>query len=92
MLPRISGEALALPTRDLTGPAAALEQLSTQGQIIDHQQQGASARVLVRLTVDARFLDPRWQRHPVGMDTVVLGYLRGQRFDPQAGPHLQAAS
>jgi len=76
----------------LTGPADALAQLSTQGQIIDHQREGASTRVLVRLTVDARFLDPRWHRHPVGMDTVVLGYLRGQRFDPQAGPHLQVAS
>jgi len=76
----------------LTGPADALEQLSRQGQIIDHQREGASTRALVRLPVDARFLDPRWHRHPVGMDTVVLGYLRGQRFDPQVGPHLQVAS
>ncbi len=76
----------------LTGPADALEQLSRQGEIIDHQRKGVSTRALVRLTVDARFLDPRWQTHSVGMDTVVLGHLRSQRFDPHAGPHLQVAS
>lgn len=76
----------------LTGPADALEQLSRQGDIVDHQREGASARALVRLSTDARFLDPRWQIHQVGMDTVVLGHLRSQRFSSSAAPGWRVAS
>lgn len=76
----------------LTGPAGGLEQLARQGDIVDHQREGASARALVRLSVDARFLDPRWQVHRAGMDTVVLGHLRSKKFGERSAPELRAAS
>lgn len=76
----------------LTGPADGLEQLSRHGDIIDQQRSGTSAKVLLHASIDTRFIDPRWQHHPVGMDTVVLGHLRAQRPAPEAGRRLEAAS
>ena len=76
----------------LTGPAGALEQLSRQGVIVDHQRDGASARALVRLSSDPRFLDPRWQIHHVGMDAVVLGNLRSQGFTSPVASGVRVAS
>lgn len=84
---RIVGEHLLV-----TGPADALEQLSKQAEIIDHQREGASAKALVRTTIDARFLDPRWQLHQVGMDAVVLGHLRSERLGSEPGHRLEAVS
>lgn len=77
----------------LTGPADALAQLSRQGEIVDHQRQGATASVLVRLSeIDPRFLDPRWQRHQAGMDAVVLGHLRRDGVAPEPPRSLRATS
>lgn len=76
----------------LTGPAQALGQLSRQGVVVDHHRDGASARALVRLSTDSRFLDPRWQIHRVGMDAVVLGHLRSRGFTPPAVSGLRVAS
>lgn len=76
----------------LIGPAGALKQLSRQGVIVDHQRDETSAKALVRLAIDPRFLDPRWQIHQVGMDAVVLGYLRSQEFASAAASGLRVAS
>lgn len=85
-------ETLVGEHRLLTGPAEALPQLGRQGLVVDLERHGSSARALVRLSLDPRFLDPRWQDHPVGLDAVVLGHLRSGATTSPDGPGLHAAS
>ncbi len=74
----------------LTGPAAGLGHLARQGTVVDHESHGASVRVLVRLDVDDRFLDPHWNRQQAVLETVVRGHLQGRGLGDGSGPGLRA--
>ncbi len=61
----------------LSGPSELLPDLAAVGDVIDSDLSPHQVTVLLRLRNATTFLNPRWQRHPTGLEAIVLGYLRG---------------
>jgi ABC-2 type transport system ATP-binding protein len=62
--------------RVLTGPAAGADQLAAQLSAVQVKRAGAQAHLLVRDNMPSRPVPPGWDRHPVGLEELVLAYLR----------------
>jgi ABC-2 type transport system ATP-binding protein len=81
---RLAGEVEDLLARHqvLTGPAAAADGLAAQLSVVQAKRAGAQAHLLVRDGgPDDRSVPPGWEPHPVGLEELVLAYLR-----PAGGP------
>jgi ABC-2 type transport system ATP-binding protein len=76
---RITGEvdALLAAHQVLTGPAADADRLAGQLSVVQARRAGAQAHLLVRDGgPDDRAVPPGWEAHPVGLEELVLAYLR----------------
>ena len=62
--------------RVLTGPAAGADQLAAQLSAVQVMRAGAQAHLLVRDGGPGRTVPPGWESHPVGLEELVLAYLR----------------
>lgn len=60
----------------LSGPAAAADRLAGQLPVVQVKQAGAQAHLLVRDSGPDRRPVPGWEAHPVGLEELVLAYLR----------------
>jgi ABC-2 type transport system ATP-binding protein len=61
----------------LTGPAADADRLAGQLSVVQDKRAGAQAHLLVRDSrPDDRAVPPGWETHPVGLEELVLAYLR----------------
>jgi ABC-2 type transport system ATP-binding protein len=60
----------------LTGPAADADRLTGQFSTIQLKRAGAQAHLLVRDSLPDRLVPPGWESHPVGLEELVLAYLR----------------
>jgi ABC-2 type transport system ATP-binding protein len=77
-------EELLASHRVLTGPAA--EAASYAGQPVVHLRRGeVQAHLLVRATADDP-VPPGWEAHPVGLEELVLAYLREPGAAALPGP------
>jgi ABC-2 type transport system ATP-binding protein len=76
---RIAGEvdALLAAHQVLTGPAADADRLAGQLLVVQAKRAGAQAHLLVRDSGPGdRAAPPGWETHPVGLEELVLAYLR----------------
>ena len=76
---RITGEVDDLLARHqvLTGPVAEADRLAGQLSVVQEKRAGAQAHLLVRDSgPDGRLVPPGWESHPVGLEELVLAYLR----------------
>jgi ABC-2 type transport system ATP-binding protein len=75
---RIAGEVddLLAEHQVLTGPAADADRLTGQLSAVQVKRAGAQAHLLVRDTEQGRSVPPGWESHPVGLEELVLAYLR----------------
>ena len=62
--------------RVLTGPAAGTDQFAAQLSAVQVKRAGAQAHLLVRDGGPGRTVPPGWESHPVGLEELVLAYLR----------------
>lgn len=60
----------------LTGPAADADRLAGQFSAVQVKRAGAQAHLLVRAGDPGRPVPPGWESHPVGLEELVLAYLR----------------
>jgi ABC-2 type transport system ATP-binding protein len=76
---RIMGEVddLLAAHQVLIGPAADADRLAGQLPVVQAKRAGAQAHLLVRDGgPDGRSVPPGWETHPVGLEELVLAYLR----------------
>jgi ABC-2 type transport system ATP-binding protein len=75
---RIAGavDDLLAEHRVLTGPAAGADRLAGQLSTVQVKRAGAQAHLLVRNGEPDRPVPPGWESHPVGLEELVLAYLR----------------
>jgi ABC-2 type transport system ATP-binding protein len=75
---RIAGEVddLLAKHQVLTGPAADADRLAAQLPTVQVKRAGAQAHLLVEDTEPGRPVPPGWEPHPVGLEELVLAYLR----------------
>jgi ABC-2 type transport system ATP-binding protein len=76
--PRIAGEVddLLAKHRVLTGPAADAHRLAAQLATVQVKRAGAQAHLLLEDSEPGRPVPPGWESHPVGLEELVLAYLR----------------
>jgi ABC-2 type transport system ATP-binding protein len=75
---RITGEVddLLAKHQVLTGPAADADRLSARLSAVQVKRAGAQAHLLVSESEPGRPVPPGWETHPVGLEELVLAYLR----------------
>jgi ABC-2 type transport system ATP-binding protein len=75
---RIAGEVddLLAKHQVLTGPAADADRLAAQLATVQVKRAGAQAHLLVEDSEPGRPVPPGWEPHPVGLEELVLAYLR----------------
>jgi ABC-2 type transport system ATP-binding protein len=80
-LVRAAGETddLLASHRVLTGPADQADRYARQFQVVQDRRAAAQAHLLVRTVGPADLVPPGWEAHPVGMEELVLAYLRTPR-------------
>ena len=74
----------------LTGPAAAADDIAERMAVIYARRAGTVAHVLVRTGGAAEPAPPGWEAHPVGLEELVLAYLREPGAAALPGPRPQA--
>jgi ABC-2 type transport system ATP-binding protein len=70
--------------RLLTGPAAEADRYAER-PVVHARRAGAQAHLLVRSTADDP-VSPRWEAHPVGLEELVMAYLRAPDAAALPGP------
>jgi ABC-2 type transport system ATP-binding protein len=75
---RIAGEVddLLAKHQVMTGPAADADRLAAQLSTVQVKRAGAQAHLMVSDTEPGRSVPPGWEAHPVGLEELVLAYLR----------------
>ena len=76
----------------LTGPAAEAGIHSERLPVVHIRRAGAQAHLLTRLSPDAGMTPPGWTAHPVGLEELVLCYLREPRASALPGPGMAVRS
>jgi ABC-2 type transport system ATP-binding protein len=79
-------EALLAVHSTLTGPAAAADDVAERLAVIYARRAGAVAHLLVRNKTAAEPAPPGWEAHPVGLEELVLAYLREPGAAALPGP------
>jgi ABC-2 type transport system ATP-binding protein len=75
----------------LTGPAAAADDLSERLAVVHVRRAGTQAHLLVRNSGPAEPVPPGWEANPVGLEELVLAYLREPGAAALPGPTARAA-
>jgi ABC-2 type transport system ATP-binding protein len=75
---QVSGdiEDLLADHRLLTGPAELADAVADRTDVVDDDRTGRQATLLVRTGAEPPALDPRWSARAVGLEELVLAYLR----------------
>ncbi len=68
----------------LTGPAADADRLAGLCQAVQVKRAGAQAHVLIRYAEQDRIVPPGWEAHAVGLEELVLAYLRTAGTGPSS--------
>jgi ABC-2 type transport system ATP-binding protein len=89
---QVAGEvdALLAGHRLLTGPAAAADDLAKRSAVVHARRAGAQAHLLVRGQRAAEPAPPCWEASPVGLEELVLAYLREPGAAALPGPAARA--
>ena len=84
---RLAGDAddLLAGHRMLTGPAAEADRIARQQPVVQVSRAAAQAHVLVRTSGPAEPVPPGWEAHPVGLEELILAYLRAPGGAAQPG-------
>jgi ABC-2 type transport system ATP-binding protein len=85
-------EQLLATHRLLSGPAAGADGLAGRLPVVHESRAQAQAQLLVRTAGEADLPPPGWQEHPVGLEELVLAYLRDPSASALPGPAALAAS
>jgi ABC-2 type transport system ATP-binding protein len=72
--------------RVLTGPAAEADLIARQLPVVHARRAEAQAHLLVRTSGPAQAVPPGWETHPVGLEELVLAYLREPSAAALPGP------
>jgi len=72
--------------RVLTGPAAEADLIARQLPVVHTTRAQAQAHLLVRTSGPAEAVPPGWETHPVGLEELVLAYLREPGAAALPGP------
>jgi len=72
--------------RVLTGPAAEADLIARQLPVVHARRAQAQAHLLVRTSAQAGAVPPGWETHPVGLEELVLAYLREPGAAALPGP------
>jgi ABC-2 type transport system ATP-binding protein len=85
---RLAGETddLLAGHRMLTGPAAEADRIARQQPVVQVRRAAAQAHVLVRTSGSAEPVPLGWEAHPVGLEELILAYLRAPGDAAQPGP------
>ena len=85
---RLAGDAddLLAGHRMLTGPAAEADLIARQQPVVQVRRAAAQAHVLVRTSGPADPVPPGWEAHTVGLEELILAYLRAPGGPAQPGP------
>jgi ABC-2 type transport system ATP-binding protein len=84
-------EALLAVHAMLTGPSAAADDLAKRLAVVHARRAGAVAQLLVRNAGAADPAPSGWEAHPVGLEELVLAYLRQPGAGALPGPVRPAA-
>jgi len=74
----------------LTGPAAAADDVTERLAVVHASRAGTVAHLLVRNKTAAEPVPPGWEAHPVGLEELVLAYLRAPGAAALPGPVTRA--
>ncbi|GAB2490695.1 ABC transporter ATP-binding protein [Streptosporangium sandarakinum] len=69
----------------LTGPAEQVDAIAQRFPVVRDRRASAQAHLLIR-TGDLSAAPPGWQRHPVGLEELVLAYMREPSASMLPGP------
>jgi ABC-2 type transport system ATP-binding protein len=85
---QVSGEVDGLLARHrvLTGPAAEADLIAQRLPLVHARRAQAQAHLLVRTSAPAEPVPPGWEVHPVGLEELVLAYLREPDAAALPGP------
>ena len=83
-------EALLAGHSTLTGPAAAADDVTERLAVVYARRAGAVAHLLVRNNGAAEPAPSGWEAHPVGLEELVLAYLREPGAAALPGPSHRA--
>jgi ABC-2 type transport system ATP-binding protein len=72
--------------RLLTGPTAAADEYAGRLTVVQTRRGEAQTHLLVRTSEPAEAVPPGWESHQVGLEEVVMAYLRGPGVGEPAGP------
>ncbi|MBO0809595.1 MAG: hypothetical protein J2P32_14970, partial [Actinobacteria bacterium] len=78
--------------RLLTGPAADLAGHAGGMQVVNGRRAGSQSHLLVRLSAPAEPVPPGWRSQDVGLEELVLGYLREPAAAVLPGPAASMAA
>jgi ABC-2 type transport system ATP-binding protein len=89
---QVAGEVDALLAEHcmLVGPAAAADDLAERLAVVNARRAGAVAHLLVRNKTAAEPAPPGWEADPVGLEELVLAYLREPGAAALPGPRPRA--
>ena len=87
---QVAGEVDSLLARHrvLTGPAGEAGRHARQLPVVQARRAGAQAHLLVAGRGPADPVPPGWEAHPVGLEELVLAYLRAPGAAGRPGPSL----
>jgi ABC-2 type transport system ATP-binding protein len=85
---QMAGEVDSLLARHrvLTGPAAEADLIARMLPVVHARRAQAQAHLLVRTSAPAEPVPPGWEAHPVGLEELVLAYLREPGAAALPGP------
>jgi ABC-2 type transport system ATP-binding protein len=72
--------------RVLTGPASETDDHMQRMSVVNCRRAGAQSHLLVRTTTAADPVPPGWEAHDVGLEELVLAYLRQPGAAALPGP------
>jgi ABC-2 type transport system ATP-binding protein len=74
----------------LTGPSSAADDVAERLAVVYARRAGTVAHLLVRSKTATEPAPPGWEAHPVGLEELVLAYLREPRAAALPGPSARA--
>ncbi len=85
---QVAGEVEDLLARHrvLTGPAGEADEQAKRIRVVHGRRAGAQSHLLVRTTTPADPVPPGWESHPVGLEELILAYLREPDAAALPGP------
>jgi ABC-2 type transport system ATP-binding protein len=83
-------EALLISPSMLTGPATAADDMAERLAVVYARRAGTMAHLLIRNKAAAEPTPDGWEAHPVGLEELVLAYLREPGAAALPGPSARA--